>query len=337
MFIFVIVAVYKVEPYLRECVNSILGQSYSDFELILVDDGSPDRCPSICDEYAVRDCRVRVIHKKNGGLVSARQAGILAAQGEYVVYVDGDDQIFSDMFMRAREIIAEHRPDMIIFSHYVKKGKVLQPVLEPVKEGLYQGLELRKDIYPKLLMDADMDHLSYFLWGKVIRRSILLPHQMAVDVSISLGEDVACIMPVYLEIKSIYISGQVMCLYRFRPLSDSRNFRLEQYEHLIRGVRALDALQPEAVEDFDSQTDRYVIFVCFGLLLSAIDVHGYHMVDQIKRYMKNPALRGHIKRAGFSNITPKTRIAYFLLKRNAVKTAYVFLYLCKQMKERIKL
>ena len=80
----VIVPVYNVEKYLRRCVDSILSQRYTDFELLLIDDGSPDGCPQICDEYAARDPRVRVIHKANGGLISARHEGIHAARGDYV-------------------------------------------------------------------------------------------------------------------------------------------------------------------------------------------------------------------------------------------------------------
>lgn len=80
----VIVPIYKVEKYLSQCIESILNQSYKDFELILVDDGSPDGCSSICDEYKKRDNRVKVVHKKNGGLVSARKAGLKIAQGEYI-------------------------------------------------------------------------------------------------------------------------------------------------------------------------------------------------------------------------------------------------------------
>ena len=80
----VIVPVYKVEKYLRHCVDSILAQTYPDFELLLIDDGSPDGCPQICDEYAGCDPRVKVIHKPNGGLISARNEGIRAARGDYV-------------------------------------------------------------------------------------------------------------------------------------------------------------------------------------------------------------------------------------------------------------
>ena len=87
----IIVPIYKVELYLRQCINSVLNQSYKDFELILVDDGSPDNCPIICDEYASRDIRVKVIHKSNGGLSDARNVGLDVAQGEYVLFLDSDD------------------------------------------------------------------------------------------------------------------------------------------------------------------------------------------------------------------------------------------------------
>ena len=89
----VIVPVYKVEAYLQECVDSILAQSYNDFELILVDDGSPDRCGEICDGYAAQDSRVRVIHQKNQGLSGARNSGMDVALGEYITFIDSDDMV----------------------------------------------------------------------------------------------------------------------------------------------------------------------------------------------------------------------------------------------------
>ena len=94
----VIVPVYGVEAYLNQCIDSILAQTHKNLEIILVDDGSPDRCPTICDEYARKDSRVRVIHKKNGGLSDARNAGLEIATGEYIGFVDSDDWIMSDMF-----------------------------------------------------------------------------------------------------------------------------------------------------------------------------------------------------------------------------------------------
>lgn len=98
MLISVIVPVYKVEPYLHKCVDSILAQTHKDLEVILVDDGSPDGCGAICDEYATRDSRVRVIHKVNGGLSDARNAGLEVCKGDYIGFVDSDDYIAPDMY-----------------------------------------------------------------------------------------------------------------------------------------------------------------------------------------------------------------------------------------------
>ena len=94
----VILPIYNVELYLKECIESVIGQSYKDLEIILVDDGSTDQSPYICDEYAKIDRRIKVIHKKNGGLGYARNSGMKVATGEYVAFVDSDDYVDLDMF-----------------------------------------------------------------------------------------------------------------------------------------------------------------------------------------------------------------------------------------------
>ena len=126
MFFSVIVPIYKVEKYLTRCIESVLEQSFSDYELILVDDGSPDACPGICDRYAEKDGRIRVIHKENGGLVSARQAGIRVAAGEYVFNLDGDDALAPGALASAHEIIMETGAD---FRTYAAKTESRMPLL----------------------------------------------------------------------------------------------------------------------------------------------------------------------------------------------------------------
>ncbi len=107
----VIVPVYKVEPYLRRCVDSILGQTFTDFELILVDDGSPDNCPAICDEYAAKDTRVHVIHQENGGLSAARNAGIDwvfdNSASQWLTFIDSDDWVHKDYLLHLQETAFE--------------------------------------------------------------------------------------------------------------------------------------------------------------------------------------------------------------------------------------
>ena len=95
----VIVPVYKVEKYLRQCLDSLAAQTLDDIEIIIVDDGSPDGCPDICDEYVAKDARMKVVHKKNGGLLSARKAGLAASCGDYIGFVDGDDWVEPDTFL----------------------------------------------------------------------------------------------------------------------------------------------------------------------------------------------------------------------------------------------
>ena len=108
----VIVPVYRVEQYLPACINSILAQTYTDFELILVDDGSPDNCGAICDSYAARDPRIRVIHQENMGLSGARNSGMDAAKGEYITFIDSDDLVTVDCFQVFLDAILQYNADV---------------------------------------------------------------------------------------------------------------------------------------------------------------------------------------------------------------------------------
>lgn len=110
----IIIPVYKVEPYLRRCVDSVINQTYTNLEIILVDDGSPDDCPQICDEYAARDKRIIVIHKKNGGLSDARNAGLDICKGEYISFVDSDDWIRKDYAETLVDIARKEQADIIV-------------------------------------------------------------------------------------------------------------------------------------------------------------------------------------------------------------------------------
>ena len=117
----IIVPVYKVEKYLKRCVDSLTNQTLRDIEIILVDDGSPDSCSTICDEYAEKDERIKVIHKENGGVSSARNAGIDAAAGEYIGFVDSDDWIEQDMFERLMKNTQQYDADVSVCGLFVAK------------------------------------------------------------------------------------------------------------------------------------------------------------------------------------------------------------------------
>lgn len=155
----VIVPVYNVEKYLERCIESIRSQTLEDIEIILVDDGSPDNCPKICDEFAEKDSRIKVIHKKNGGLSSARNAGVYVATGEYIGYIDSDDYAEQDMFETLYECARKNQVDFVMADYWriqadgVRKKKTLD-----IRGGLYKKQNIIQEIYPVLIMREKVDY-----------------------------------------------------------------------------------------------------------------------------------------------------------------------------------
>ena len=160
----IIIPVYRVENTLDRCLKSIMLQGYGDYELILVDDGSPDRCPQLCDEWAVRDRRITVIHKANGGLSDARNAGIEQAQGEYITFVDSDDFIGPDTYQPLMQQL-ERRPeiDMLEFPVYWHYGSKEQQVVDYGEQD-YTDMT---DYWLK-----GQAYLHTYAWNKIYRRRL---------------------------------------------------------------------------------------------------------------------------------------------------------------------
>ena len=330
----VIVPIYNIEKYLCRCIDSVLAQSFTDYELILVDDGSPDNCPAICDEYAKKDERIKVIHKGNGGLVSARQAGIVEAIGDYVFHLDGDDAICDDALESAYQIISEKHPDIVSFSYRrCINGEELGDVVDDlVPEGFYNKRDLEEKIYPNLLSNENMKNLFYFLWGKAIKRELATKHQLNVNRAISLGEDLSCSTPCYLDAETVYMSRKVIYLYTIRNDSLTTNFKTSQISQIADVIEGLRALTVKKPRNFEEQISRYSCFMCFAILASAAEGGHFKALGEIKRLILNSLHKDEIKKAYFSNITIKTRISVFLMKRKMIRTAFYFLFLCKKIK-----
>lgn len=214
----VIVPVFNIEEYIGECIESIISQSYSDLEIILVDDGSTDRSGGICDTYAQKDNRIQVIHKNNGGLVSARKAGLRAARGEYISYVDGDDWIDSRMYQKLLEM--NSTADVIAFAGYEEygPGRKCGYKKNTIEEGLYESGEERFRLYSLMMFNGNFfeNGVQTYLWSKLIKRELLMEPQMNVPDEVSYAEDAACIYPCLLKAESVYVSNELLYHYRVR-------------------------------------------------------------------------------------------------------------------------
>lgn len=205
----IIVPIYKVEKYLNRCIESIVRQTYRDFELILVDDGSPDNCPQICDEWALRDERIRVIHKINEGVSSARNSGIDVAKGEFLYFVDGDDHIDTSLLSDMMAVFDRHDIDIAIFNVAVVDQK---DQIKGTTESMEEGIIASGDA---LLMLVD-GKLNSYAWNKVYKRCVFenvrFPHGRN-------WEDVAVCYRLLLNSKMVYCCPRVYYYYLNR--SDS--------------------------------------------------------------------------------------------------------------------
>lgn len=220
MLISIVVPIYNIERYLKDCVNSVLRQSYQNWELILVDDGSPDNCPSICDDYAKQDCRIKVVHKLNGGLVSARKAGLEVACGNYIMPLDGDDYLDDCCLETVVTHIDIDSPDVICFGYNIFSERDTTPnIIEVRRYGLYQRNDMEKFIFPAFIHGQDEEHFPHNQWAKVFERNIYAKFQNAVSSNISNGEDGACTYPLIFNSRKIVILKE--CLYFYRQISSS--------------------------------------------------------------------------------------------------------------------
>ena len=172
----VIVPVYKAEAYLHRCVDSMLNQTFEDFELILIDDGSPDRSGRICDEYAAKDPRIRVFHKENGGVSSARNLGLDNACGEWIAFVDADDTIDKNYL---HDLISNADADLVMCGFRSSLGLHYRPKDEHISEEF-----LRERASEIVRCNA-----IYVPWIKLLKRSIIDDNQLRFDTKLRLGED----------------------------------------------------------------------------------------------------------------------------------------------------
>lgn len=204
----IIVPVYKVEPYLRRCVDSILNQTYRNLEVILVDDGSPDNCGNICDAYAKQDSRVKVIHKENGGLSSARNAGMAASSGKYLSFVDSDDVLASDALEHMQHLAESENADIVIGNHIR-----FEDVLPTLNEG-----EVKITIRNKEEAMQEFFHNGCAAWARLYRREI---HHDILFPEGEINEDEAIVLHLLDRCNRIVYSSRVVYFYMKRSDGES--------------------------------------------------------------------------------------------------------------------
>lgn len=252
----VVVPVYNVEKYLKKCIESIINQTYKNLEIILVDDGSPDNCGKICDDYKKQDSRIKVIHKKNGGLSDARNAGIDIANGEYITFIDSDDYIDDDYVELLYNAIVKDKTDMVISSHKViyDNGTILE------KATGERSILNSKEVLKRILYDEGIDLSA---WAKLYKielfRKVRYPKER-------LFEDAATTYKLVDKCKNISIVSKSTYNYMIRENSITNLNFSEKKLDLIKSTEEMCDYVQNKYPDLEIACNRRLMYAYLSTL-----------------------------------------------------------------------
>lgn len=203
----VIVPVYNVQTYLPQCLDSILSQTYQELEVILVNDGSTDSSGRICNIYAEKDPRIRVVHKANGGVVSARQKGVELASGEYIIFADSDDWVEKEMYQILYDTAVRENADIVVEGKIEDYNGECFFSFNQLSAGSYRTQEKRRELYEKMISCNSFFCLGIqpYLWNKLFSRKLIVEHIHKVPKTIRIGEDAAVTYPVLSRAECVVI------------------------------------------------------------------------------------------------------------------------------------
>lgn len=263
----VIVPVYKTEAYLKRCVDSLRSQEYEGLEIILVDDGSPDGCPALCDAYAKEDGRIRVVHKENGGLVSAWQAGVKASRGAYLGFVDSDDWVEADMLTHMAAWLSGSREEIVCCNFVINRPNGATNHYHGLAAGIYEGARLEGEIKDNLLGHENR-RISMSRCMKLFSRQLIEENMKYCDLRVTMGEDVNITLPALLDCRRVVVMKDALYYhYFYRDASMVHRYDAGMYG----GIRALyrtvkEIYRVKGRESGKRQADREYVY----LLLLAI-------------------------------------------------------------------
>lgn len=320
----IIVPCYNVRNYLQKCVDSLISQIYHNIEIILVDDGSTDGTSDICDEYANKDSRIKVIHKENGGLVSARNSGYNVATGEWLMYLDGDDWIDTNTCEKLINYISDYPDIDIIFWKYIQeldntsiKGKMEWPCKE--KLHLYSNDECKELAYNTLIYKSGIATA----YCKLIRLSYAKKYNIYHDKRLRQGAE-----GIEFSLRAFYYAGKALYVneyfnhYRYNPNSISKQVNETNTKYLIDCFRIIeyDIENFENKEIFKEALYQRIVYVLIAIAMSTY----FHpankdcLLHKIRKYKQiiesNPLFKESIKKAKIVNIDKLRKIAFFFIR-----------------------
>ena len=331
----IIVPVYKAESFLERCVESLINQTYKNLEIILVDDGSPDNSGAMCDEYSKKDNRIKVIHKENGGVSSARNSGIESATGDYIAFVDSDDWVELDMF---EEMLKE-----------LKANNVDAVRCSGVRDDLIQTIDidfLYADSIKLDLKESRNDFLNFFVSGKqdaciwcfLVKREFI-DENLRFNTDIAFGEDLLFVVELICKLNTIYILNRRSYHYYVNPNSATVSpvYRKRNIKNLIVLNKIMNAtLDKYMVLSKDKKED--FAFYCFYYIYIqlAVVVANEKDMDFVDEVIQNKGMKQIVESLNAKKLPHVAKTFYYLIKGKKKKILYAFCWLFDLVKNKAK-
>ena len=317
----IIVPIYNVEKYLHRCVDSIINQSYKDLEIILVDDESPDKCPEMCDEYAKQDSRVKVIHKKNGGLGHARNSGLEIATGEYVAFIDSDDYVEPDMVEKLYADCVENNLDAIFADFYVDGNECFKksPTFDKFYDSPSLMEEIRLDMVGAEPNNPSCSKIQYSVWRGLYSLSIIKKNNILFPSEREfISEDIVFNLNfLFYSYKVKTVSGKFYH-YCFNNVSLTHSYRKDRWEKQIFLLTYINS----RVKEFSNPKDFRLRIGRTALAYSKIAINqevkrnlsDAKKLREVKKIMTTPAFLTSLENYPISRLPFKWKIYAYLVK-----------------------
>ncbi len=272
----IVVPVYNVEKYLKDCIDSVLSQTFQDFELILVNDGSKDSSGEICDEYALKDSRVKVIHKENGGQSTARNTGIEKAQGEFAVFIDSDDFFSDNSFLESIKNSLDDDTDVVLFrySKYYEDGRTNDCNIDMSSINCDSKTDLLKQLVKR-------DAFFCSCWSKCTRMSILKNNNIVFDTSLSC-EDMDWYYNVVLNSLNFKIIDKPFVNYRQRENSVTSTFKVKS---IVDYIFTIDKWS-NIFNNLEDEDEKFVMLSSLAKLYCNLLISYSRHTKELKKHKK---------------------------------------------------
>lgn len=322
----IIVAVYNAESYLERCINSIINQTYQDWELILVNDGSTDRSLKLCQQYAQKDNRIRVFSQKNRGPAAARNVGLRNARGDIWTTLDSDDWIEKDTYELAISNMEKHQAEMVIYGFQYTDGKrIWKTESDRLRQGLYLDEECRKFFLDFLYRKGNK--INPFVWLRVMKMDLVKKNNIYFDEELKRSEDFYFLSWIHQKVKRIFVMTQEEKVFYFQNKSSITHSYIKDYWRMVKKVYSQLWTKAESDVEMERRVEYMLLYRARIAIQNEIrsEKNFFEKYKQIKSIMNDKLLkeknsklsiRRYIEEFGKKNVLIKLRMAFIYMILN---------------------